>query len=474
MKPISPGFKLGRYVVEEQIGKGGVAQVFKAADPELGRAIALKVLELERDDDVAFFERFQNEAQTIAKLDHPNILPVYDFGNDKGFAYIVTKYASGGTLNDRMGHRMSPDTIVSLLSPVAVGLDYAHELGVVHRDIKPENILFDAEENPVLCDFGISVVLNSGARLTREGRIVGTPQYISPEQVLGKGRDPRADVYSLGVLLYELLFARPPFGGGHQMATLQAHIHDPVALPDDAEPWHDRLMAPILLKALAKDPDQRHQTAGQLVGEVRTASARMASASAFPAIGAAGGRQLVQSEPVRPKKGEKSTGRRLLQQENSRATRVFLIDAHRVVREGLPTLLEFNGAVEVVGSAATAEEALTSLEAINCDLVVTDINLPGISGIEATTRIKSRFPQTKVLILSGYGESYLNDAIRAGADGYLMKSSAAQRVREAIADIQAGGTAIDTLLIKALFNRATNTKADSRHTVADNALGYAS
>ena len=274
MITLLPGSKLGRYQVTDQIGKGAAAHVFRAYDPDLNREVALKVLPVNHSGEVSFLGRFRQEAQAVARLSHPNIMPIFDFGEDKGFAYLVTRYLTGGTLHDRMGERTDLSGALAYLSPIAGAVDYAHREGVVHRDIKPSNVLLDDDETPVLADFGIAVVLEAEARLTRDGLIMGTPAYISPEQVMGKAPDPRSDVYSLGVLLYEMLLGRPLFRTESQAATLLAHVHEPVELPEGPElGLYPRLKA-VLLTALAKDPEDRYQTAGALAEALSLASAR--------------------------------------------------------------------------------------------------------------------------------------------------------------------------------------------------------
>ena len=461
------GSKLGRYQVTDQIGKGAAAYVFRAYDPDLNREVALKVLPVSRRDEVSFVERFRNEAQAVARLSHPNIMPIFDFGEDKGFAFIVTRYVTGGTLHERMGEKTDLPSVIAYLTPVADALDYAHRQGVVHRDIKPANVLLDEDLTPILADFGIAVVLEAEARLTRDGMIMGTPAYISPEQVMGKAPDPRSDIYSLGVLLYELLLGRPLFKTESQAATLLAHVHEPVDLSEDSELGLSPELKAVLLAALAKDPQDRFQTAGELSEALVSVSVRpmldpppIEQKSVSP-------RRLALSLDT-PNHGGRDGPNGLGSPDAVTPIRVFLVEDHRVVLEGLQPLLEVDGGVEVVGAARTAEEALPQLEALACDVVVTDISLPGMSGIEATRQIKGKPGDTKVLILSGHGESYLNDAIRAGADGYLMKSGAGgDKLRTAISDVHAGGSAIDPRLAQSLFRRVADLKTGHPDTVAD-------
>ena len=267
MVSLPSGSKLGRYQVTDLLGHGGMASVFKASDPELNRFVAVKVLPSYHAEDPTFVERFRREAQAIAGLNHPNIIQVHDFGEDKGFIYIVMEYVTGGTLEDRLKDRYTLDDVLELISPLADALDYAHRQGIIHRDMKPANVLLDDGGKPILTDFGLARVLESSAGLTRTDAIVGTPEYMAPEQALGGSVDHRADLYSPG--RHNL----PDASGGYTLsrryskkATLMAHIHQPVPLPSTLDPHVDPRLEEVLLKALAKDPDERYQTAGQLVG----------------------------------------------------------------------------------------------------------------------------------------------------------------------------------------------------------------
>ena len=192
-----PGSSLGRYQMLERIGRGGMASVYGAHDPELNREVAVKVLPSFQTDDPTFVERFRQEAQAVARLNHPNIIQVYDFGEDKGFSYIVMEYVTGGTLQDLVGGRLPLEEVLDLIAPVAEALEYAHSQGVIHRDIKPPNVLLDADRRPKLSDFGLARMLEGSAGLTRGDSVLGTPSYMSPEQALGRPADQRSDLYSL-------------------------------------------------------------------------------------------------------------------------------------------------------------------------------------------------------------------------------------------------------------------------------------
>ena len=235
MVSLLPGSRLGRYQLVEQIGRGGMATVFRAHDPELDRIVAIKVLPSFQTEDPTFVERFRKEAQAVARLTHSNIIQVHDFGDDKGFSYIVMDYIPGGTLQDYMGQKHRLTEVLSLMAPLADALEYAHKQGVVHRDIKPPNVLIDTDDRPILSDFGLARLMEGSAGLTRAGAVVGTPEYMSPEQALGRPADQRSDLYSLGIIIYQMLLGETPFREETPPQTLMAHIHKPVPLPSSVD-----------------------------------------------------------------------------------------------------------------------------------------------------------------------------------------------------------------------------------------------
>ena len=269
---VGPDGLVGRYRIIELIGRGGTAQVFRAHDPGLEREVALKVLHSYFNDDPTFSERFRQEAQATAKLSHSNIVQIYDFGEAGGHTHIVTKYVRGGTLAQRLEGRMSLSELLSWAKPLASALDYAHQRGIVHRDLKPSNVLLEPDGTPVLSDFGIARVLASSAQLTLTKWTVGTPDYMSPEQALGRSVDHRSDLYSFGVRIYRLLLGRLPFQEETDFATMLAHIREKVFPPTEADPNLDRRVGKVLVKALAKKPDYRYQTATEMVRELASAS----------------------------------------------------------------------------------------------------------------------------------------------------------------------------------------------------------
>lgn len=298
MDNIQPGQMLGSYRIINQIGRGGMANVYKAYQPSIDRYVAIKVLPSQLAESKQFAARFQQEARIIARLEHPHILPVFDYGESDGTAYFVMRYLDTGTLKDLMesGRPLSLEDIDRIFTQLADALSYAHAHGVIHRDLKPANALVDSSGNIFLTDFGIARLLESASpRLTQTDAIMGTPAYISPEQAQGQTVDQRSDIYSLGIILYEMATGRVPFIADTPLAVLFKQISDPLPLPSAVKPDIPEPIEQVILKALAKSPDDRFATAGEFVAAWKRAleqaeKARLQHEAARPTI--------VQSQPV--------------------------------------------------------------------------------------------------------------------------------------------------------------------------------
>jgi len=257
---LEPGSSLGPYRVIERIGKGGMATVYKGYQPALDRHVALKVLPETLATDPDFRQRFEQEARAIARLRHPSILAVHDYGSEGGIAYIVTDLIEGGTLADRLGHPLPVGEVAEALAPIASALDYAHTRGVLHRDVKPSNILLTPDGTAVLSDFGLAKMLEAEGHLAKASAILGTPQYMAPEQCEGAPPTPAADVYSLAVVAYEMLTGRPPYVAETPAAIILAQIQGHLPPPRQLNPELSAAVEAVLLKGLARDPADRYST----------------------------------------------------------------------------------------------------------------------------------------------------------------------------------------------------------------------
>ena len=281
------GRQFGPYRVVEPCGEGGMAAVFKGYQANMDRYVALKVLPRYFASDPEFVGRFEQEAKVLARLQHPHILPVHDFGETDGYTYIVMPFVESGSLADLLqdDEPMSLAQIDRIIAQVGDALDYAHSQGVVHRDVKPSNILVDQRGNCMLTDFGIARIVEGTAAFTRTGGMIGTPAYMSPEQILGGTVDGRGDIYSLGIVLYEMATGRPPFRAETPPAILVKHLHDPLPSPREFNPSLPEGVERVILKALAKDPDDRFQTANEMATAFRVAAVTPAPAPAAEAVG---------------------------------------------------------------------------------------------------------------------------------------------------------------------------------------------
>jgi ligand-binding sensor domain-containing protein/tRNA A-37 threonylcarbamoyl transferase component Bud32 len=274
------GRNLGPYQLLEQLGAGGMATVYKAYQPAMDRYVAIKVLPQHMARDAGFRERFDREARTIARLEHRFILPVYDVLESEGVPFLVMRYTTGGTLSDLLAAGPVPFTrSLQLVEQVAEALAYAHAEGVIHRDIKPANVLLDRDGSPLLTDFGIAKIVAGANDLTAEGALIGTPFYMAPEQAQGRPADARTDIYALGVVLYELVTGRRPYEAETPLAVAMMHVHDPLPLPRRLNPAIPEPLERVLLKALAKRPEDRFQSATALVEALRAATPAVAAAS---------------------------------------------------------------------------------------------------------------------------------------------------------------------------------------------------
>jgi serine/threonine protein kinase len=256
------GKTIGQYTIESELGRGGMATVYRATQTSMNRSVAIKVLPRALLHDPTFYERFRREVDLVARLEHPHILPIYDFGQADGIPYIVMRYLGGGSLQQRIQRAtFNPAETEKPLSQIAQALDYAHKEGVIHRDIKPGNVLLDDNGNAYLSDFGIARVY--GSNMTGSA-IIGTPAYMSPEQANGNPLDARSDIYALGVVLFEMLTGREPYQAETPMALLFKHINEPLPPLDNYRKDVPAGVESVVIIATSKRPDDRYASAGEM------------------------------------------------------------------------------------------------------------------------------------------------------------------------------------------------------------------
>ncbi len=254
------GKRLGAYQILEPIGQGGMATVYKAMQPAMNRTVAVKILTAQMASNATFLARFKQEAQMIASLEHPHILPVLDLGEQDGLVYIAMRYMGFGTVQSRIANGPVPlRDIARWVEQIASALDYAHQRGVVHRDVKPTNVLLDSQNNAFLADFGIAKWMEGSIQLTGSA-VIGTPQYMSPEQGQGLKIDGRSDEYSLAVMAYEMITGQPPFQAETPLAIVLKHVTEPLTPPLAINPRVPPAVSDVIVKALNKSPDDRYPT----------------------------------------------------------------------------------------------------------------------------------------------------------------------------------------------------------------------
>jgi serine/threonine-protein kinase len=329
--------KIGRYEIKGELGRGGMATVYRAYDPRFEREVALKVLPREMLHDSQFRVRFEREAKTVAMLEHQAIVPVYDVGEEDGQPYFVMRYMTGGSLSERI--KQGPTEIhdtARIISRIASALDEAHAKKIIHRDLKPGNILFDSHNEPYISDFGIAKFTASSTNVTGSA-IIGTPAYISPEQAQGEVIDGRSDIYALGIILFEMLSGRPPYDADTPMAVVVKHITEPVPHILDLNANLPAGVEAVIERAMAKNRDERFASASQMAkaleavarGETPDLSAATVIGAALPVGAASGGggsgtmagATRIAAAPGRP--GEKTTVAPQPTAEAEKAPRTF-------------------------------------------------------------------------------------------------------------------------------------------------------
>jgi DNA-binding NarL/FixJ family response regulator/predicted Ser/Thr protein kinase len=408
-----------RYEIEKLIGSGAVGRVYLGRDTETGEPVAIKEL---ISDWVAHapdaVERFRREGEALRKLNHPNIVKVLATLEEEGQHYLVMEYVGGGSLADLLKRQpqLPIQQVISIGLELSDALSRAHHLEIIHRDIKPGNILLAEDGTPRLTDFGLAH-LGSYPALTTAGQLLGTFQYLSPEACANEPLDARADIWSFGVVLFEMLTGRLPFDGDSPIEIIHAIQNQPV--PEVS--WY-RKEAPAPLAELIRRMLMRDRP-------VRLASARLVGAE-LEAM-----QHGTRPVPVSPMP-DRPVSSQPIASTASPKIKVLLVDDHAVVRQGLRTFLELQDDMTIAGEASNGVEAIERAKQVRPDIVLLDLVMPKMGGVEATPHIIAACPQARVIILTSFGEDdQVIPAIRAGAQGYLLKDipphDLVQAVREA-------------------------------------------
>lgn len=399
-----------RYSITHHLGDGSTATVYKAVDTRLGREVALKVLLPHVRETTR--KRFFQEANAAARLNHPNIMAIYDIDDEDDTHFLVIEYVQGETLTHYIPS--SADIVVDIGRQIATALHYAHEREVIHRDIKPANIKVTPDGMVKLMDLGLALP-KEAKRVTAEGMIIGTPAYLSPEQAQGHPLDHRTDIYSLGIVLYEMATGQLPFSSDDIPALLLQQVKQsppPLRLHLPSLPT---AFEAVILKALEKNPVRRYQS-GQALADALVGSLEQPN-----------GDPAYQTQSALTANGK------------ARPLRLVLADDHTLLRQTLIGMLSEHEEFLVVGQASDGEFAIQQTLEHQPDILLLDLNMPGKNGLEALPRIRAQAPNVKVLVLSGRDEEwYIIQALRAGAHGYMLKSSPENALVEAILKVSHG------------------------------------
>ncbi len=408
-----------RYEIEKLIGSGAVGRVYLGRDRQTGEPVAIKEL---MSDWVTHapdsLERFRREGEALRKLNHPNIVKVLAALEEDNQHYLVMEYVGGGSLADRLKrqHQLPIEQVISIGLELSDALSRAHHLDIIHRDIKPGNILLAEDGTPRLTDFGLAHI-GSFPSLTIAGQLLGTFQYLSPEACANQALDARADIWSFGVVLFEMLSGQLPFDGDSPIEIIHAIQNQPI--PEVT--WYRKdapaPLAELIHRMLMRDRPARLASARLVGAELEALQRGMPSGHVSPPPNQAGAPPPIGTHPI-PK------------------IKVLLVDDHAVVRQGLRTFLELQDDMMIAGEAANGLEAIEQAKQAQPDIVLLDLMMPKMGGVEATPHIIAASPRARVIILTSFGEDdQVIPAIRAGAQGYLLKDipprELVQAVREA-------------------------------------------
>ncbi len=420
----------GRYTLEKLIGEGATATVYLARDERLGRLVAIKAL-------LPFIKptaraRFEREARSAAALNHPNIMAIYDEAQEDDLHFLVVEYIEGTPLTEYIPS--PPDVIANCGIQICSALDYAHRMNIIHRDIKPANIKVTAEGMIKIMDFGLAIGRDA-KHITAHGSIIGTPAYLSPEQATGQTIDHRSDLYSLGVLLYEMSTARLPFDTNDISALLlQKVTNDPVP-PRSLKPETPEWLNAAIMTALQREPDRRFQSAADFAAALRretagTLGVPLSASAEKESSDLKQTRDLIRATPLPAPSGP---------------IRIVVADDHVILRTSIAFFLDEQPGIQVLGEAGTGAETLRLVAELHPNLLLLDLNMPDRSGLDILPEIRNQYPDTRVLILTGRTEdAFVIRALQAGAHGYLLKTSSQEELLDAVHRVAAGNMALGT------------------------------
>jgi DNA-binding NarL/FixJ family response regulator len=449
-----------RYEIQEHLGDGSTATVYKALDTRLGREVALKVLLPHVRDTTR--KRFFQEATAAAQLNHPNIMAIYDMGEDEEQPYLVVEYVDGVPLSYYL--RAAIETLLDLGQQIALALQYAHDRQIIHRDIKPANIKVTSEGRVKIMDLGLALP-REAKRVTAHGMVIGTPAYLSPEQAQGLPLDHRTDIYSLGIVLYELATGQLPFNADDIAALLLQQVKQMPPPPRLIVPELPLMLETTILKALEKNPVRRFQSCKALASALESV---ISKDDAKPEAKAADhlGDVTQPDRPLPPRSGKP-------------ALRVILADDHTILRKTLASFLETREDFVVVAEAGDGEAAIQQTLSILPDVLVLDLNMPLKTGLEVLPVVRAKAPSVKVLVLTGRDEdAYIVRALRAGAHGYLLKSAEESELVDGILKVTQGqlvlGRGVAEKIVSGMLTDGSKDKLDDteRKVILCVAAGY--
>ncbi len=434
-----------RYEIQEHLGDGSTATVYKALDTRLSRQVALKILLPHVRETTR--KRFFQEATAAAQLNHPNIMAIYDIAEEDELHFLVVEYVEGVPLSYYVPS--PPEVVVRLGIQIAQALHYAHARHIIHRDIKPANIKVTPDDQVKIMDLGLALP-REATRVTADGMVIGTPAYLSPEQAQGQPLDHRTDIYSLGVVLYEMATGHLPFDADEIPALLLQQVKQPPPPPRLIAPDLPVELERVILKSLEKNPVRRYQSCEAL-----------AAALAATLPDAARADQSLPPASPRLAADDPRTQTSRIARRGQPVIRVFLADDHTILRRTLANFLESRDDFLVVGEAPDGESALRQVLALLPDVLLLDLNMPVKGGLEILPTIRAEAPNVKVLILTGREEDYyIMRALRAGAHGYILKSADETELMDGILKVTQGqmvlGQGVAERIVGGLIGGADN------------------